>query len=62
MALDQVGLDLAVEVLETSVSDARTNPFDVLAMAWLVLSQQYLGMAGTGSAGTAERNGLTPRA
>jgi hypothetical protein len=52
---DQVGLDLAVAVLETSTEDPRTNPFDVLAVAWLVLSQQYLTMAGTGSTRAAER-------
>ena len=56
MALDdQVGLNLAVAVLETSTEDPRTDPFDVLAVAWLVLSQQYLTMAGAGSARTAER-------
>ena len=52
---DQVGLDLAVEVLEISTQDPRTNPFDVLAVAWLVLSQQNLTMAGTGSPRTVER-------
>lgn len=56
MALDdQVGLNLAVAVLETSTQDPRTDPFDVLALAWLVVSQQYLTMAGAGSARTAER-------
>lgn len=56
MALDdQVGLDLAVEILEISTADPRTNPFDVLAVAWLVLSQQSLTMAGSGCPRTAER-------